>query len=126
VPYEPALTDAFEPDGTVSADYAAQKFCFLLMVNTAPTLSPLERRVMNQFLLKYLNMQSDTAWPAVETIAKELGATRRGIQMAIRRLTKLGWLDVDEGGGSGRTSTYRFPVPPDVVKIGRYPWYEWR
>jgi hypothetical protein len=69
-------------------------------------------------IARYANADGE-AWPGVETIMRDLGRSRRGVQTSLRRLEALGVFRVELGGGTrtledrrqvGRSSVYVFRI----------------
>lgn len=60
------------------------------------------------FATRYLNPESEDAWPGIDTLADDLAISRRGCIKALNKLIDGGWLKRERGGG-GRSSRYRLP-----------------
>lgn len=58
-------------------------------------------------LRSYVNRDTGTAWPAVDTLAEEIGSKPATVRAALKRLVRLGWLVLaGPGGGRGKTTSY--------------------
>lgn len=62
-------------------------------------------------LADYANDDGGRIYPSVATLANKVRLSKRAIQYLLRRLEKIGWLEVvSKGGGRSRTCRYRIPV----------------
>ena len=61
-------------------------------------------------LAKYFNKDKGVAWPKIETMADELGASKRQIDTYLKALKDAGLIEA-ERKGLGRSNRYRFPDP---------------
>ena len=67
-------------------------------------------------LLKHAR-EKYSCWPAVGTIARELGLSRRAVQLNLRQLALAGWISVRPAGnptGQEYVLVWRVPVVPEV------------
>ena len=62
-------------------------------------------------LAKYMN-RAGTCCPAVPTLARRTSRDPRTVQHAIAELVAARYLEVERGGGAGRTNTYYASFPP--------------
>jgi helix-turn-helix protein len=69
-------------------------------------LTHLDFRVV-YYIAGLINRDTGDAWPRQTTIADAVGVTRRGAQLALERLTALGYLTVESQRGRGHTNRYR-------------------
>jgi hypothetical protein len=56
---------------------------------------------------RYLNHKTETAFPSVGRLARELNTNRRNVQRAFDQLVESGWLGREIGGGRAHTNRYR-------------------
>ena len=61
-------------------------------------------------LAKYFNKDKGVAWPKIETMAGELGASTRQIDTYLKALKDAGLIEA-ERKGLGQSNRYRFPDP---------------
>lgn len=67
-------------------------------------------------LADYASDDGERIYPSVATLASKVHLSERSIQYLLRKLEKMGWLEVaSRGGGRSRTCRYRIPV----VKLQR-------
>ena len=92
-------------DQPAERKFASRKFQLIEAGIADPTLSPLAMRVHVLLASKYLDEETDTAWPSPETLAEELSATVRGVRDALAKLAG-SWWQKTKGGGRGNTSRY--------------------
>ena len=71
-------------------------------------LKPFAVRVATLLIVDYLNRKTGDAWPSHETIAKAIGATKRGVKKALDELVAAGYVEVTVGGGRRLSNRYRF------------------
>jgi len=55
------------------------------------------------------------AWPSIQRLAKRTRQTERNTQLLIRKLSKMGELNVEPGGGRHNTNTYSIPVKGEKI-----------
>jgi hypothetical protein len=91
---------------TSGRDFVRTKCDWLDCVRRDPALTPFAVRVAAE-LASFVNRKTGLAWPAHETIAERLGASRSGVKKAIRRLVLAGYLEVKEGRGRTHSNHYR-------------------
>jgi hypothetical protein len=71
-------------------------------------------------LRRYMN-GAGTCRPSVGLLARRMSRDRRTVQRALDELAADGWIDVDRGGGAGRTSTYYATFPTGETAATRRP-----
>ena len=72
-------------------------------------------------LAKYFNKDKGFAWPKIETMAGELGASRRQIDTYLKALKDAGLIEAKRKG-LGQSNLYRFPDPDISVFLDtQYP-----
>ncbi len=55
------------------------------------------------------------AWPSIETLARSSGVSKRMTPKALKNLEALGVIEIETGGGRGKTSRYRFTLQPPTA-----------
>jgi hypothetical protein len=98
------MTDSTKPTPTTLSVVDKLKWLQALAADAA--LTPLALRLAC-VLTEYFNSLSGDAWPSIETLASELGASERGIQKAVAVLVARGHLRVTVGGGRKLSNHYR-------------------
>lgn len=76
-------------------------------------LSPTARLVGMTLESKWINSETGTAWPAVETIAEAVGFKVRAVQYALRSLERAGYMAITVRRGRGRSNIYRLTLPAE-------------
>ncbi len=72
-----------------------------------PRSGAIDLRVAWLLLFKYLNSESEIAWPSAETMAKELSVAVRSVRYSIQRLTgPNSYFTIVQGGGRGHSNRY--------------------
>jgi DNA-binding MarR family transcriptional regulator len=92
--------------GQRAAISAQDKLQWLLLVTLDKRASS-ALRVATLLATKYLNRESGEAWPALETIAQDLGVDRKTASRAVDRLVSLVYLSKEPGGGRRCSNRYR-------------------
>jgi hypothetical protein len=92
---------------------------WLLQVAKDAKLSDSCCRLANVLALKYMNRIKRCAWPAVPTLAKDLGVTTRAVSNQIRRLVEAGHLRVHRDPGRGHSNIYRLDLKPSDSPMGK-------
>ncbi|MFN9294208.1 MAG: helix-turn-helix domain-containing protein, partial [Planctomyces sp.] len=80
----------------------------------AATALPLGPRAV----LNLLNLRcngSGVCWPAMKTIAREIGCTERSVQNHLAELIAAGFVELVRGGGRGLSNRYRLNLPVQNV-----------
>jgi len=91
-------------------NYAARKRLWLIQVAKDGHLPPSAYRV-SQLLPKWINRKTEEAFPAQQTIAKELDLTTRAVTKALAALVQGGHLSVKRGKrGYKGTNTYKIEL----------------
>jgi hypothetical protein len=81
----------------------------------AATALPLGPRAV----LNLLNLRcngSGVCWPAMKTIAREIGCTERSVQNHLAELIAAGFVELVRGGGRGLSNRYRLNLPVQNVE----------
>lgn len=58
-------------------------------------------------LSTYINRNNQTAWPSIDTLAEDTNRDRRTVRRCVRRLEKLGLVDIVTGRGRHHSNRYR-------------------
>jgi len=90
-------------------DLSALKFAWLQSVAADSSMCGLPTSIAIMIATVYLNSKTRTAWPSIDRLASDVGATRRNVQHAVSKLVKGGHLQRQIGGGKGRASIYQLP-----------------
>lgn len=92
----------------MSDDWFKRKYDWVERVMAEPTLRGLPAAVAFLLARRYLNAQTQDAWPSVATLAERLNADPRNVQRALARLVAAGKLEFERGGhGPGDSNRYR-------------------
>jgi hypothetical protein len=87
-----------------------------------PALRMLDKLVAVRLMVHFANRRTGVAYPAVETLVADLGASRRSGTDAVRRLQRAGYFDVVSGKGEGRSNQYTATWPArstNIVRLSR-------
>jgi hypothetical protein len=88
-------------------DLTAAKFALLEAMAADRRLTALDHSVSILLLSRYLNRNSNDAWPSPERLAAELHVAQRSVYRSLKRLCdREWWQQTKKGGGAGRTSHY--------------------
>jgi hypothetical protein len=90
-------------------DFTRDRLAWLQQVAADADLPPLASRVAIMLATRYFNRESRSAWPAIATLAVDLGAAPRSIQRTIAALAPR-HLSVATGGGRSSTNEYRWRI----------------
>jgi hypothetical protein len=96
-------------DALMADQFTARKLWCLDQAVRDPAVSNLEFRAL-YYLASCLDRSTGEARVRQQTIADALGATRRGIQLALDHLKALGHLDVVYSPGRSKLNAYRLPL----------------
>jgi hypothetical protein len=100
----------------VSGDWFKRKFEWLESVAADPALRGLPVAIAVKLAWRYLNAETQDAWPKVSTLAAELNADPRSVQRALDRLVAAGKLSFERGGRGPRdTNRYRIKGGTDAT-----------
>jgi hypothetical protein len=92
----------------MSDKFTADKLAWLEQIACDPDLSILAKAVAMVIAVRYLNRESGDAWPAVETLATDVGRGKTQIHEALKALELRGHLQITlTAGGKGQTNRYR-------------------
>jgi hypothetical protein len=97
----------------MSDDHTRNLFGWLSQVARDDGLPPTAARLAI-ILSSYVNRESGDAWPAVPTLARNLGVVENSVRKALRAMVAAGHLEIDAGGGRAATHRYR-PVLKDAL-----------
>jgi hypothetical protein len=108
----------------VSAEWTRRKLTWLEAVAQDRRARGLPLAVAVVIAVRYLNRETQNAWPAVATLAKAVDAHRRNVQRALNCLIERGWLS--RVPRARRTNVYRIAFRssgggPDAARSGRRP-----
>jgi hypothetical protein len=93
------------------------KLVWLPKVACDPAMRGLPLAIAVLFATRYFHPKTGKAWPSHATLAAELGATRRNVQLALDRLIAAGWIECETGGGGrGQRNRYRMGVASDAER----------
>lgn len=67
------------------------------------------------YLLQYLNQNTNTAYPSMEMICKDLNTTKKRIIRILKSLKEKGFIDWEKGN-SHKANTYFFPLHYSKMK----------
>jgi hypothetical protein len=95
------------------SDHTRNLFGWLSQVARDDGLPPTAARLAI-VLSSYVNRESGDAWPAVPTLARNLGVVENSVRKALRAMVAAGHLEIDAGGGRAATHRYR-PVLKDAL-----------
>jgi hypothetical protein len=98
----------------LSADWTRRKLSWLEAVACDRRTRGLPLAVAVVIAVRYLNSESENAWPAVATLAKAVDTDRRSVQRALRGLIDRGWLSCARR--DRRTNVYRITLRSDAIK----------
>ncbi|TIL95207.1 MAG: hypothetical protein E5Y73_07560 [Mesorhizobium sp.] len=97
-------------DGRARADkiaFTAFKFEWLRQVALDPSMPPAASPIAILLADEYLNQETGDAWPAVDTLARQLGRGKTQTRAALQAMDGI-HLSVDwTAGGKGQTNRYR-------------------
>lgn len=63
---------------------------------------------------KHANRHGKEAWPSIQTIAYAAKVSESTARRSLRRLSKLGWVSIEQGGvGRHHTNRYTLTIPPE-------------
>lgn len=91
------------------------KLQWLELLTCASELSGSAICVGAHIVLRYVNNDTESAWPSQDAIANGTGKTVKTIQRAVRELEDQGWFEVARGNGRSLTTLYR----PTATSIDR-------
>jgi len=91
------------------------KLQWLELLTCASELSGSAICVGAHIVLRYVNNDTESAWPSQDAIANGTGKTVKTIQRAVRELEHRGWFEVVRGNGRSLTTLYR----PTATSIDR-------
>jgi hypothetical protein len=91
---------------STSANFLMARDGWLKTVASYPNLSGADMAVA-VVLATYLNRQTGTAWPAIETVARDTNRSPSTVWRSLRRLEDLGLVDVVHARGRNKSNRYR-------------------
>lgn len=103
------------------SDFTRRKLEWLDAVSSDPRLHNLSVALAVKLAVRYLNSETEEAWPGIDRLAHELNADRRSVQRALDRLVDGGWLRRKRGGGRANTNTYQIKGGVAVVRAVETP-----
>jgi hypothetical protein len=114
------VTKATSPPGD---SFTRERLAWLEQVAADGTLPALAARLAIVLCARYFNRASRTAWPAIATLAGDLGMAPRSIQRIVAAMSPR-HLSVEAGGGRSATNTYRWRIDGAETASNRPPFSE--
>lgn len=98
----------------MSDDFTKNRLAWLEQVAVDRDLAPQAARIAIILATRYLNRETQTAWPSRETMAEDLGVTVKAVARGLVSLETGGHLAVEHGRGRGRSNVYRLALKGDA------------
>ncbi len=102
-----------------AADFTRRKLNWLTAIATDRQARGLPLALAVVLACRYFNARTETAWPGIETLARDLDSDRRAVQRAVKQLVDGGWLRRTARGGNGRNSTNVYMLPLELPHVFR-------
>lgn len=95
----------------MSDNFTAERFRWLEQINSDHHLPALASKV-GFWISSHVNRIKLYAYPSQETLAREAGCSRKGLQLSIEALVKNGHLQSEVHRGRKQTNKYRWVLKP--------------
>lgn len=95
-----------------SDQFTQDRFDWLKQVHSDHGLPPMAAKV-GFWICSHINRQSGEAWPSQQTLAQEVGCSRKGLQIALETLIARGHLKAEVHKGRGKTNLYSMILRPE-------------
>jgi helix-turn-helix protein len=98
-----------------------ERLKWIARVTGDPALSLIDKLVAIRLLVRYANRITGIAYPGIETLAADLGVSRRAATYAVSRLHRAGYYDIKSGKSKGRSNEYTATWPAPNANVLRLP-----